>query len=530
MRILLLGNSFTFYNNMPSTLSEITGADVISHTRGGARLAEQLNPETEMGAKTLATLDGSLSWDYVILQGQSSEPVLSKEAFLKNVAGLCEKIHSIGATPILYSTWAYQKDSAVMQEMTEKHGLSYDVMYAQLASAYQEAAELNDALVADVGKEFYERSTKQLLYTEDGKHPNETGSRIAAETLAAVITTDQKKKKKIVKSQFQPTFEPDDQRLRLLYLYQILLRHSDPEHPLSTNQIRAIMEEVHGIYMHRTTVPIDVSLLQAAGVPIQARRSRVMLYHMEETRFELAELKILIDAVESSKFITEKKSRALVEKLTSLTSEPNAQKLKRNLETSGRVKSGNEKGYYIVDAINEAINTGRQISLFYTDFDAKKQVVLRNDGKPYTVSPYTLVWNGDFYYLVGWYHEMERINVFRVDRILMQPDILPDQAVPMPEGFDISRYTSEVFRMYDTEKIQTVTLCCENEVMKGIIDKFGIDIPVKAKNKTHFLTKVNVCTSPTFYAWVFQWCGAVKITAPKSVVAEYQVMVQNALD
>jgi len=530
MRILMLGNSFTYYNDMPSMLSEITGAEVIAHTRGGAYLAEHLNSNTEMGSKTLSALDGSQSWDYVVLQGQSSEPVLSKDAFLESASGLCEKIHAIGATPLFYSTWAYQKNSAVMQEMTEKHGLSYDVMYAQLASAYREAAEQNDAIVADVGKVFYEKSVKQNLYTEDGKHPNEAGSRLAAETLAAAIAADQKKKKKIVKSQFQPTFAPDDQRLRVLYLYQILLRHTDPEHPLSTNQIRAIMEKEYGIYMHRTTVPIDVSLLQAAGVPIQARRSRVMLYHMEETRFELAELKILIDAVESSKFITEKKSRTLVEKITALTSEMNAQKLKRNLETAGRVKSGNEKGYYIVDAINEAINAGKQISLFYTDFDARKQVVLRNDGNPYTISPYTLIWNGDYYYLVGWYHEKNRVSIFRVDRILTRPEILEEDAVPMPEDFDISRYTSEVFRMYDTEKIRTVTLCCENRVMKGVIDKFGMDIPVKTKNKTHFITKVDVCTSPTFYAWVFQWCGAVKITAPKSVETEYQEMLRNALN
>ena len=193
------------------------------------------------------------------------------------------------------------------------------------------------------------------------------------------------------------------------------------------------------------------------------------------------------------------------------------------------MKSGNEKGYYIVDAINEAINTGKQISLFYTDFDANKQVILRNDGKPYTVSPYTLIWNGDYYYLVGWYHEKGRVSIFRVDRILTQPEILEENAVPMPADFDISRYTSEVFRMYDTEKIRTVTLCCENEVMKGVIDRFGPDVPVRAKNKTHFITKVNVCTSPTFYAWVFQWCGAVKITAPKSVVTEYQEMLKRAI-
>ena len=287
------------------------------------------------------------------------------------------------------------------------------------------------------------------------------------------------------------------------------------------------MTKEHGITMHRTTLPSDVALLQAAGVPIRARRTSVMLYNMEESYFELAELKILIDTVESSKFITEKKSQALVEKLLKLTSEPNGKALKRTVHTSGRVRSGNERGYYIVDAINKAINEGKQISLFYTEYDVNKQQVLRNDGNPYTVSPYTLIWNGDYYYLVGWQHEKERVTVFRVDRILTQPVILEEKAMPKPEKFDITHYTNEVFRMYDTEEIKKVTLCCENSVMKGVIDKFGTDIKVKKKDKNHFLTKVSVCTSPTFYAWVFQWGGAVKITAPKGVVEEYRGMVEK---
>ena len=186
-------------------------------------------------------------------------------------------------------------------------------------------------------------------------------------------------------------------------------------------------------------------------------------------------------------------------------------RLQRNLQISGRVKSGNEKGYYIVDAINEAINDRKQIRLLYTDFDADKKLILRNEGQPYTVSPYTMLWNGDYYYLFGWYHEKERITVFRVDRILTQPEILNRESISQPEDFDISRYTSEVFRMYDTEKTRTVTLVCDNSVMKGIIDKFGMDVPVKHKNKTQFITKVNVCTSSTFYSWVFQWGGKVRI-------------------
>ena len=525
MRILMLGNSFTFANDMPSMLAGLMDAEVIQNTTGDVGLSDHLDPESLIGACTLAALEHG-TWDYVVLQEMSYTPVTDKEAFLKSAAIMCEKVHAAGAVPLFYATWAYQKGSEIMAAMP----VSYDVMAAQLSAAYHEAAEQGDALVADVGQKFYKLSSKRDLYAEDGCHPNEEGSRLAAETIAAAIRGDLRKKQKISATETIPRLRADDQRLRVLYLYQLLLHHTDPDHPLSTNQIRSLMLKEHGISMHRTTLPVDVALLQAAGIPIHARRSRVMLYHMEETRFELAELKLLIDAVISSKFITEKKSRVLTDKLAGLTSKMNASNLKRNLHITGRAKSGNEKGYYIVDAVNEAINSKRQISFLYTDFDAEKQRILRNDGEPYTVSPYTLIWNGDYYYLVGWYHEKERITVFRVDRILMQPDILPEPAMPAPEDFDISRYTSEVFRMYDTEKTRTVTLACDNSIMKGIIDTFGMDVPVKYKNKSQFSVKVDVCTSPTFYSWVFQWEGRVKILAPKSVAAEYREMLQKALD
>ena len=313
-------------------------------------------------------------------------------------------------------------------------------------------------------------------------------------------------------------------------MYQLLLQHTDAEHQLTTNQIRNIMEKEHGITMHRTTVPGDIEILKAAGFDVHARRSRQNKYYLENSQFELPELKILIDAVESSKFITEKKSRLLVDKLLKLTSEASAAKLKRNLHTSGRVRSANEKGYYIVDTINEAINTGKQISFFYTDFDGRKKQILRNDGKPYIVSPYTMIWNGDYYYLVGWNHEQEETRTYRVDRILKTPDILQDDAKPTPEDFDVARYTREVFRMYDNEEPEEVTLLCHNEVMKGVLDKFGMDITVKKADPEHFRTKVKVCTSPTFYSWVFQWGCKVRIEGPEDAVTEYKEMARKALE
>ena len=529
MRILMLGNSYTYCNDLPAKLAALVGAKVVQHTRGGARLSEQLNAKTELGARTLAALQDE-SWDYVVLQEMSNGPFIARKTFLNSVSRLCKKIHAAGATPILFATWSYRKDHPKLAKM----GMTYDVMTSQLSAAYHYAAEQNDALVADAGLAFYgigKTDARAALYAPDGSHTSEAGTQLAAETIAAVISKDQRTKtKRRTAPATLPEAAANDPRLRILYLYRVLHRYTDPEHPLSTNQIRAIIEKEYGLTMHRTTVPSDVALLQAAGVPIHVRRSSVMLYHMEEGRFELPELKILIDAVESSKFITENKCRKLVEKLSSLTSENNAKKLVRNLYTSGRVRSGNEKGYYIVDAINDAINEQRQISFLYTEYNEKKQLVLRNDGRPYTVSPYTLIWNGDYYYLVGYYHEKNRITTFRVDRILMQPEILPFPAAPVPENFDIMRYTKEIFRMYDNQKQQQITLLCENSVMKGVIDQFGTDITVKKADKNHFFTKVTVCTSQTFYAWVFQWKGAIHIEGPEEVVEEYKEMARAVLE
>lgn len=182
MRILMLGNSFTFANNMPQTLAELTGAEVVHHTRGGARLSEQLNPGTKLGARTQAALSNA-HWDYVVLQEMSHGPITSPKRFFSSVGQLCKQIREHSAVPVLYATWAYRKGGA---KLTAK-GWNYDEMARKLFDAYHQAAQENHALIADVGQRFYELSDTQDLYADDGVHPNEVGSRIAAETIAIVI-------------------------------------------------------------------------------------------------------------------------------------------------------------------------------------------------------------------------------------------------------------------------------------------------------------------------------------------------------
>ncbi len=318
--------------------------------------------------------------------------------------------------------------------------------------------------------------------------------------------------------------------LRVLYLYQILLRYSDVEHPLSTNQIMQMMDEQYHIKMHRTTVPKDISTLNACGLEVLEVRARDKKYYLNERTFEVSELKLLIDAVESSRFISTKKTRELVGKLVGMASESDAEKLKRNIYTAGKVKTSNQKTIYIIDVINEAINTGRRISFKYIDYNAEKKQILRNNGEPYILSPYSLIWNGDYYYVVGFSHTRDHTEAFRVDRIKNTPNILDEKAQKMPKGFDISEYASEVIRMYDTEgETVLVTLRCKNELMKYVIDQFGINVPTQPVDEEHFEAKVKVCASSTFYAWVFGWCGEMQITAPEEVKDAYRAMLKQAL-
>lgn len=182
MRILMLGNSFTSSNNLPGLLAQLTGAQVVAHTRGGARLSEQLNPYTKLGSKTRAALARE-PWNYVVLQEMSHGPVTSPKSFFASVEGLCGLIREAGAVPVLYATWAYQKGGTKLASK----GWGYQDMVHKLSEAYRKAAEENQALLANVGEAFFRRADTQPLYAADGVHPTELGTRIAAETLASVI-------------------------------------------------------------------------------------------------------------------------------------------------------------------------------------------------------------------------------------------------------------------------------------------------------------------------------------------------------
>ena len=316
-------------------------------------------------------------------------------------------------------------------------------------------------------------------------------------------------------------------KIRILYLMDILTRFSDEDHPLATSQIIQKLEELYGISVHRTTVPKDISVLQVYGLDIVTITSSQTKYYIGKRKFEEPELKLLIDAVEASKFITAEKSEILISKIKELTSEYKAEALKRNMYTANRIKPGNEQIYYIVDAINEAINLSQKISFQYYEYTGLKKKVLKNNGEIYSISPYHLVWNGDFYYVVGFSNKHNKVVSFRVDRIATTPKILNIASDPVPNSFDLAKYTKEVFSMYDGKTV-VVNLKCDNSLMKVIIDRFGEDVTVLAYDMTSFRLKIEVSASPTFYGWVFGFGGKIQILGPKQVKDEYAMMVSSA--
>lgn len=320
----------------------------------------------------------------------------------------------------------------------------------------------------------------------------------------------------------------NDSKLRPLYLAKILYEQTDEEHYLTTVQLINILEEKYGIRAHRQTIKSEIELLRKFGLEIQEIKSVQNRYNVCSRDFENSELKLLIDAVESAKFITSGKSKELVAKLSSLAGDFGAEKLKRNVCCEGRIKSGNERIYIVVDAINEAINSGKKISFPYFQYNISKQQELKHNGESYVLSPLHLIWNGDFYYVVGM-AEDNTLRNFRIDRIAKCPKILEENSIQAPKDFNIDDYINTTFRVFNAEHTD-VELLCDNDVIDSIIDRFGESIEITEATTEKFRITVNVATSHIFYSWIFGFCGKVKILGPDMVKDAYFDMVKKAAD
>ena len=317
-------------------------------------------------------------------------------------------------------------------------------------------------------------------------------------------------------------------RTRILRILQILQAETDAEHPITIVEIIRELKDRWNLDAYRITVQQDIEAMIAAGYPIAVVRSTQNRYYIRERLFNLPELKLLVDAVESGKFITRKKSRALTEKLTTLATVHDAGDLKRNISLADRVKTENEAGYEILDALNAAINAGVKVSFRYFEYSGAKRRKLKNGGEPYILSPYTLTWNGDFYYVVGWSEKHDKVAAFRVDRIAETPELLEEPAVKKPKGYSIGSFAEKAFRLFDADH-ETVTLLCDNRAMNTVIDHFGSKVKTTPVDKDHFQFDAEVSVSPTFFSWIFEFGGMIKIVGPEHVKEAFLQQVKKVL-
>lgn len=318
-------------------------------------------------------------------------------------------------------------------------------------------------------------------------------------------------------------------KLRLLYLLKIISERTDEERFLTTAGLAQILEEEYGIQSHRQTIVADIEVLREFGLDIQVIASTQNRYSLVSRDFDIAEVRLLIDAVESSKFITKKKSDELVGKLSGLLGKAQADRVKRNISVEKRIKHDNEKIYLIIDAINEAINEGKKISFPYFKYDLNKRPKYKNKGNPFVFSPHRLVWNGDFYYMVGVFEGSGEVGIFRVDRIGKRPELLEEAAIALPQGFRLEEHLNATFRMFGTETCK-VKLECEAGTIDAILDHFGKDIEIELLSEERFRVEPDIAVSSVFFSWVFGFGGMVKILGPRQVKEDYARMIRSAME
>jgi predicted DNA-binding transcriptional regulator YafY len=314
-----------------------------------------------------------------------------------------------------------------------------------------------------------------------------------------------------------------NQKLRLLYVMRLLLENTDEQHTMTLSELGERLAQ-YGISFERKSLYSDIETLRQFGVDIILTKGSHFGYFVVNRTFELPELKLLMDAVQSSRFITAKKSVQLISKLESLVSVYEASKLKRQVFITGRVKAPNESIYYSIDKLYEAIAANRKVSFKYYEYTLSKKMRFRRNGHDYVVSPYALHWDGDNYYLIC--HNPERgIAHFRVDKISTITDVDEDRT-PMDENLDLAQYAKRTFAMF-TGADETVTVRFANDLIGVVIDRFGSDIAIQKTDDEHFAAELPVNVSQTFLSWIFQFGPQAQITAPAAVVEQMQQRVRE---
>ena len=324
-----------------------------------------------------------------------------------------------------------------------------------------------------------------------------------------------------------------NQKLKLMYLAKILNEKTDENNTLTFAEIKDILSG-YEIDIERKTFYDDIRLLREFGMDIESTRGKSFGYYVSSRKFEPAELKILVDAVQSSKFISEKKSSELITKLGSLVSEAQAKQLKRKLYITNSAKT-EKNTYYNIDAIHTAIYENKQLSFRYYEWsqnNAKAQKSVKKNGEKYVISPFALIWNDENYYVVAYYAERDDISHFRVDKmgdVVMTNDIR--EGLDRFKDFNLAEYTKKTFGMFGGEEVEVkLKFKKDNRLLGAVVDRYGNDLYISSPDSEHFAVTVNIAPSPVFWGWVFSFGTDVEIVSPKSLKKEYVEKLINLIE
>lgn len=308
-----------------------------------------------------------------------------------------------------------------------------------------------------------------------------------------------------------------NQKLKMLYLMRILEEKTDENHVLSVSQLINELQR-YDIAAERKSIYDDIEALRVFGLDIVTMRRKTTGYYLASRKFELPELKLLVDSVQSSKFITHKKSTQLIRKIESLCSGYAGQTLQRQVFVAGRIKTMNESIYYNVDKIHSGIGDNKKISFKYFEYSVSKEKLFKRDGEHYIVSPFALTWDDENYYLIGYDSEAVMIKHYRVDKMtdISLTEEMRD-GIDHFRNLDFAVYSKKLFSMFSGAET-TVRIEFSNRLIGVVIDRFGRDVPVVPSGDMHFTITVSVAVSQQFLAWIIGFGNDAKLLSPPGVV------------
>ena len=316
-------------------------------------------------------------------------------------------------------------------------------------------------------------------------------------------------------------------RLKILYLYKILLDKTDENHYLSMPEIVSQLQQ-YGISAGRKALYEDIDALRSYGLDIVAIKGNTSGYYVASRDFELPELKLLADAVSSSRFLTEKKSTELLKKIEGLSSIHEAKQIQRQVYVKNRVKAMNERIYMNVVVIHRAIAENKKIKFRYFDYNIHKKKTYREGNR--VCSPFALTWEDERYYLIAFYDNRNTISNFRIDR-MESVEIIEEDAVEKPENFIVADYMNSSFSMF-SGKTEEVKLRFDNQLINSVIDRFGKNVLIVADGDSHFTVRVNVKAEhpEPFFGWLFQFGTMAEIIEPCELRDRYIEMLKSVTE